>query len=343
MFNIKGVDISNNNSISDLSTLKDNGVEYIYFKSTEGATFQDSTSVSRAVQAKNLGLKIGFYHFLVSTSSPEAQMENAYNYLKDNNLLDKCDLKFALDVEKNFSGLTNYVLRAIAKWREISNIDLCIYTYSSFVDYLTGIKDYIKDIPLWIANYTSSYSKVPKTFFNTVCGWQYSENGIIGSFKGDCNWFNENCLAQKIISGSWIYEQDKWWYKHNDGTYTKNAWEKINGKWYLFDEKGWMLYDWKMKDNKWYYLGNADDGSMKTGWLLQNGNWFYLSDSGEMITGWKKIKDIWYYFQDNGVMATGWVKYGESWYLMDSNGAMYSDCTAYGYRFNENGEATKIN
>lgn len=344
MFNIQGVDISNNNSISDLSTLKNNGVEYVYFKSTEGATFQDRTSIYRAVQAKNLGLKIGFYHFLVSTSTPEAQMENAYNYLKNNGLLEKCDLKFALDVERNFSGLSNYVLRAISKWRELSDIDMCIYTYSSFVSNLNGIKEYIKDIPLWIANYTSSYSNVPSSFFTKVCGWQYTENGTIGSFRGDCNLFNELCLADRTIPGNWIYEQNKWWYKHSDGTYTKNGWEKINGKWYLFDEKGWMLYDWKYKDDNWYYLGTADDGAMKTGWILDNGHWYYLNDSGAMCKGWLKYKNVWYYLNEvNGQMATGWLEYDGDWYLLDSQGAMYQNDTAYGYRFDSHGVATKIN
>ena len=55
-FNIKGVDISNNNNLSDLSTLTNNGVEYLYLKATEGATFKDRTSINRYSQAKDLGL-----------------------------------------------------------------------------------------------------------------------------------------------------------------------------------------------------------------------------------------------------------------------------------------------
>lgn len=66
---------------------------------------------------------------------------------------------------------------------------------------------------------------------------------------------------------------------------------KINGKWYLFDSEGWMLYDWKLSGDYWYYLGNSDDGSMKSGWLLKNNKWYYLGDSrdGSMKTGWQKI------------------------------------------------------
>ena len=57
-FNIKGVDISNNNNLSDLSTLSNNGVEYLYLKATEGATFKDSISINRYHQAKELGMKV---------------------------------------------------------------------------------------------------------------------------------------------------------------------------------------------------------------------------------------------------------------------------------------------
>ena len=55
-FNIKGVDISNNNDIQSLQTLKDNNVEYIYLKATEGQTFKDKVSPGRYTQAKELGL-----------------------------------------------------------------------------------------------------------------------------------------------------------------------------------------------------------------------------------------------------------------------------------------------
>ncbi len=31
------------------------------------------------------------------------------------------------------------------------------------------------------------------------------------------------------ISGSWLQSGSRWWYKHADGSYTTNGWEKING------------------------------------------------------------------------------------------------------------------
>jgi len=64
------------------------------------------------------------------------------------------------------------------------------------------------------------------------------------------------------LFGEWRMSDNKWWYEHSDGSYTKNDWEEIKGQWYFFDEEGYM----------------------KTGWIDWNGNWYYCSEtSGEML------------------------------------------------------------
>lgn len=336
--NIQGVDISNNNSIASLSTLAENGVQYLYLKGTEGSSFVDKTTKSRYIQAKKLGLKVGFYHFLVETSLPEAQAENAYNATKNYNQ----DLVFMLDIEVNFHSLCDYVLRFINKWQELSEVEIGIYTYSGFISNLAPISNYIESRKLWIANYTSSYDNVKTGFFNNIVGWQYTESGTIGSFTGDCNYFNVNCLV-KAKSGKWQLNKVGWWYKFNDGTYPANEWYKIDGKWYLFNNEGYMLYGWQWSDGgNWYYLGNRNDGSMKTGWVLTGGKWYYFNSQGAMQVGWQKINSKWYYFDSNGAMQTGWLKYNQEYYLLYSDGQMAHDCEIYGYRFNNSGVATKI-
>ena len=102
------------------------------------------------------------------------------------------------------------------------------------------------------------------------------------------------------ISGSWIQSNGRWWYKHADGSYTTNDWEKINGVWYRFDNSGWMQTGW-VKDGSWYYLDGS--GAMKTGWLKDNGSWYYLQDSGAMKTGWMKVSGKWYYAYSSGALA----------------------------------------
>ena len=115
---------------------------------------------------------------------------------------------------------------------------------------------------------------------------------------------------------AWVQSGSSWWYKHADGSYTTNGWEKINGTWYHFDQAGWM----------------------QTGWVKDGNTWYYLKDSGAMATGWVKDNGTWYYLKDNGAMATGWYKVGEKWYYSYASGALAVNTTVDGYTVNENGE-----
>lgn len=83
---------------------------------------------------------------------------------------------------------------------------------------------------------------------------------------------------------------------------------------------------WKVVNGKWFY---EKEGKPVKDWLLDKGNWYYLSqDSGEMLLGSQEIKGVNYYFQNKneaveGAMARGWHQ--------DSKGA---------YRFYDNREGS---
>lgn len=64
---------------------------------------------------------------------------------------------------------------------------------------------------------------------------------------------------------------------------------------------------------KWSASGSS---GTKSGWILENGKWYYLDDAGVKQTGWKIIKGTWYYFKADGVMAASeWV--GGYWLSAD--------------------------
>ena len=124
-------------------------------------------------------------------------------------------------------------------------------------------------------------------------------------------------LASK---GSWIQSSGRWWYRHNNGSYTSNGWELINGKWYHFDRSGWM----------------------QTGWVQSSGSWYYLNNSGAMQTGWAKVGNSWYYLNGSGAMQTGWFNVSGKWYYAYSSGALaVNTTTPDGYHVNYNGEWIK--
>ena len=120
-------------------------------------------------------------------------------------------------------------------------------------------------------------------------------------------------------SGSWIKSGSRWWYKHSDGSYTRNGWEKINETWYYFDSEGWMKTGWIKEYGNWYYLD--DSGAMKTGWCWISGSWYYLNTSGVMQTGLQTIGGNEYYLNTSGAMQTGWHNIGDDTYFFSSSGA----------------------
>ncbi|MDO4961111.1 MAG: hypothetical protein Q4E57_04560 [Eubacteriales bacterium] len=82
-------------------------------------------------------------------------------------------------------------------------------------------------------------------------------------------------------SQGWLKaENGRWWYKHNDGSYTVSNWEFINNKWFFFDEQGYMKTGWINWNNKWYY---STDQGMVTGMQFVDGANHQFDASGAMI------------------------------------------------------------
>lgn len=183
---------------------------------------------------------------------------------------------------------------------------------------------------------------------NVVRHYDASRKSCPGSFMANswARWydFKDQLASGSSVSGEWVFDTkvNKWWYKHSDGSYTKDGWEKINNKWYLFDSEGYMLYDWKKEGNNWYFLGGVNEGDMKIGWYLTDGKWYYFDENGVMQTGWVKVSNKWYYLDHTGAMQTGWISDDGKDYCLYSDGSMIASTTIYGYQFDNNGVATKL-
>ncbi|OOM40783.1 autolytic lysozyme [Clostridium beijerinckii] len=189
MVYMKGIDVSNHNGSINFGQVKDSGIEAVYIKATEGTTFKDRCLEANYSNAHCEGLKTGFYHFLVGTSEPETQANSFYNAIKDK----ANDLIPMLDIESNFDGLMDFILRFIAKFKEISNMQIGIYTYTSFID---NLDDKIAGYPLWEANYNNTPWKLKSNFFTNRVGHQYSETGCVNGIDTDCdmNEFNDGII-----------------------------------------------------------------------------------------------------------------------------------------------------
>ncbi|MCP1102001.1 hypothetical protein [Aequitasia blattaphilus] len=126
------------------------------------------------------------------------------------------------------------------------------------------------------------------------------------------------------IAGRWILDSNgRWWYRHNDGSYTVNGWEYINGNWFYFDSVGYMVTDWLLNGGYWYYL-DLTTGAMVRGWRQIGSNWYFFNASGQMHTGWHDEGGYRYYLKPStGAMARGWLQVGSNWYFFNASGQMH--------------------
>ena len=145
----------------------------------------------------------------------------------------------------------------------------------------------------------------------------------------------------KMVTNQWMKLQDEditepaedesdWFYFGSNGKKVVDAWKKINGQWYLFGSEGRMKFDWQqqtLKDDAegTFYLGDENDGAMKTGWQYlpekqdsiseptDGESWYYFGSNGKVVTSQeKKINGKWYLFDENGEMQSGWAQASNS-------------------------------
>ena len=142
--------------------------------------------------------------------------------------------------------------------------------------------------------------------------------------------------------GQWVWGARGWWYRYADGTYPSNTAKTIGGKVYRFDADGYMRTGWVFEQGLWYY--HAVSGAQATGWVLDGISWYYMDPStGAMATGWVTVGSHSYYLDpQTGIMKTGWLKDGDSWYyLKPGSGQMATGRVWIGwryYRFSETGQ-----
>ena len=144
------------------------------------------------------------------------------------------------------------------------------------------------------------------------------------------------------VDGDWQINPvtGRWSFVLQGGLPLNNKWAKIQyvsdqnrlvTDWYRFDHQSSLITGWYKDERtgKWYYMSEKagkSNGTMVTGWLNQNGKWYYLDPVvGEMYVGWHMIGEKWYYFS----VGNDGRPYG-SLYV--------SEVTPDGYHVNHDGE-----
>ena len=144
----------------------------------------------------------------------------------------------------------------------------------------------------------------------------------------------------------WIQSSGRWWYRHADGSYTRSGWEYIGGKWYYFDQNGWMVTGWQKVKGSWYYM-ESKGAMVNSGWKWINSKCYYFDKNGKMAANtwidgsyvdasgawvkdkkqepdkWIRSSGRWWYRHGDGTYTrSDWEYIGNKWYYFDQNGWM---------------------
>lgn len=148
-----------------------------------------------------------------------------------------------------------------------------------------------------------------------------------------------------VQAAEWHRDNTGWWWQEKNGTYPVSKWEKINGRWYHFNQSGYMDTGWYKEGTKWYYLGGTNDGAMKTGWNKVGTKWYYLGgvNDGAMRTGWYQEGTKWYYLggANDGAMKTGWCEVDGKHYYFYQDGTMARNTIIDNYEISADGSRSE--
>ena len=103
----------------------------------------------------------------------------------------------------------------------------------------------------------------------------------------------------------WNVSSDgQWWYADTPQSIVAGRWAYINGRWYVFDQKGFMIRGWFKQGEDWYYMNPADGAMLSEQWVDVDGKSYYLTQSGLMArSGY--IEDasekLYFFVDENGV------------------------------------------
>lgn len=285
MAKMVGIDVSEHNGTLDWAKIKAAGISFAIIRDGYGVSHTDNCFKRNMEGALAQGIHVGIYHFSYALNPAGAKKEAEF-VLK---LLEPYKGKITLPVFFDFEYDTvSYAKKqGVTLGKESFNAHTTAFCdtiqaagYRAGVyynlDYLRNYvdKDRIGKYAQWYAQYADKAST------NSWDFWQYSSSYTIPGCSGR---FDINVMAHSgSITNSrkytigWHKDDRGWWYADSATTYYKSRWAEINGKWYYFDDKGYMLADCLCVDDNGstYYLGA--DGVMQTNVVMG------LGDNGEL-------------------------------------------------------------
>lgn len=195
---VKGVDISSYQGDVDMNKLKEQGIQFVYIKATEGSSHQDEKFAKNWQAANDANLLSGAYHFFSFDSPGETQAQNYLSTVKDlsGHLIPAIDIEFHGDNIQNppaksavIGELKNYISIIEKQYgaKPLLYMDNAVYE--------KYIKGELEDYPRWMR---SVYYPLPVEYRGPWAIWQYSDTGELNSHNGQERYIDLDVLNSSI-------------------------------------------------------------------------------------------------------------------------------------------------
>jgi lysozyme len=193
---IRGIDVSHHQGKIDWSDVKNENLNFVFIKATEGGDFKDKEFMRNWNEASNHGLLKGAYHFFTFC---KPGIEQARNFIETvpfepDSLPPVIDFEFVGNCDKRPEKmlLLKELFIFIREVEEAYRKTPILYmTYDSYNTYLKGEID---DYDIWIRDiYFSPNMPDGKPWIF----WQYADNGRVEGIDGpvDLNVFHKNTVS----------------------------------------------------------------------------------------------------------------------------------------------------
>ncbi|MEW7290360.1 glycoside hydrolase family 25 protein [Aquimarina sp. 2304DJ70-9] len=202
---ILGIDISHFQNNIKWHEIKEDGVNFVYIKASQGTHFKDPKFKANHAAAKNECLYRGAYHFYETGKDPVKQ---ALNFVEAVNELILGDLPPVLDLEElgvktpvTIEMYEHNTLLWLKTVEEKLGVKPMVYSNPAFANKYLNHPEFAK-YNLWVAEYTKEKSpKVPNTWKNV--GWtiwqRTDREKLEGIGKVDYDIFQGNAEAFKKL------------------------------------------------------------------------------------------------------------------------------------------------
>ncbi len=176
---VKGIDISAHNGMMNLDAVRQDGVEFVFIKASEGKTFRDPNFRLNYAKARHAGLKIGAYHYFRFDVDGVEQALNLINTVGYRRL----DLGVAVDVEEAGNARnvpSDSILERLTRMADYLYMrGYRVIFYSNRDGYFDYLDKVVPGSMLWIC----SFNRVPIN--RDWAFWQYNHHGKVKGIKGD--------------------------------------------------------------------------------------------------------------------------------------------------------------